>query len=278
MSRNIHRKDGKMSDTQLIPQQTIFDMVESYEKAVILYAQAEDLLKQSADLVHITTGNKYFSPTISVSYHNHYGKAEPAIRQACWKNVIDLSGARHIMSPSKKRELDNWLEKSEGLPPFTVENIQAQFAGLNQNAFTMFEDYAKEVFEFLRPWQNDRYKTNQKNRVMITGKVIIECGLSYGRLNSGKEDFFTALDNLFHILDKKPVPKEYEFTFKGLLNQAINNACAGWSDVSSGEMSTEYFRVKWFRKGTIHLEFLRPDLVEDFNRWSGNHSELPATG
>jgi hypothetical protein len=38
---------------------------------------------------------------------------------------------------------------------------------------------------------------------------------------------------------------------------------------------TKYFKVKWFKKGTLHIEFKRLDLLSELNRIGGGNRLKP---
>jgi len=257
---------------EMIPKHTVLELIETYREAVREFEIADHAVKRIGHIMNVMEA--HMSPTVSV-----YGRSldvkegEKEIRRGFWRFVFKTSGAYQVMSPSKTKEIREWIEKSD-LPAFDEENIMNQINGFRQNMAIMFDDYAKEVFDFLRPqYEQEQFKTNEKNRLSLQGKVIIDWCVVDGSLNTYKEPFLTALDNLFHILDKKSVPRDYEATFCNKLKEAVRTGKTDWHH-SVGELKTEYFYVKWFKKGTIHITFLRDDLLLDFNQRAGNQTTL----
>ncbi len=126
----------------------------------------------------------------------------------------------------------------------------------------MFEEAIKEVFDFLRPGKWCSHKTN--NRFEVGKKVIIDWGIdtSYGMLRPvyQKEQSYRALDNIFHLLDGKGVSK-----YPGDFVTALSAACRK----KEWECETEYFKCKWYKRGTLHIEFKRLDLLKELNRRAG---------
>jgi hypothetical protein len=84
------------------------------------------------------------------------------------------------------------------------------------------------------------------------------------RVSYHYENQLRALDNVFHMLDAKPL-SAYR---NGDLINAINE-----SECGAGE--TEYFRFKSFLNSNLHLEFKRMDLVQRLNEVGGNGLPMP---
>lgn len=109
----------------------------------------------------------------------------------------------------------------------------------------------------LRPGRWNEYKTNLKNRVKISNKVIWAGAFSYQRISSHTESLLSALDNLCHIFDKKPIVHDYQGRLPSLINRAIID--------HQDTLETEYFKFKMYSQ-TLHIQFKRMDLIEDLNR------------
>jgi len=72
-----------------------------------------------------------------------------------------------------------------------------------------------------------------------------------------------ALDRVFCLLDGKGVPEGYSSP----LIDAIETSQDGYGE-------TEYFCFRACKNRNLHLEFKRPDLVEQFNRVAGGGNIL----
>src|SRR5678816_3156763 len=132
------------------------------------------------------------------------------------------------------------------------------------------EEMIREVYEWVRPCKNEHrwggeYKTNVKSAESGLGeKVIIAWAVERGynrtgrpwRIGYSSEDKFTALDNVFHLLDGKGVVK----THHGPLYDAVAAAEV------VGTFETEYFKGRCFTNRNMHLQFKRLDLLQEFNR------------
>lgn len=103
---------------------------------------------------------------------------------------------------------------------------------------------------------------------LITGeakKVIFKqyCWDKLSYVDSHTETALTCIDNVFHLLDGKGVAK-YPNTLKAIINDGLRSGSDG--------VTTEYFKIKWYRSAaTIHIEFLRKDLLDKLNAIGGGN-------
>ncbi len=84
------------------------------------------------------------------------------------------------------------------------------------------------------------------------------------RLHSGAEERLRDIDRVMHVLDGKHGP-EYSQGLCQAMREAMQMEGQRW------EVTTPYFRVKWFRNGNAHLHFLRDDLLLKANRLIAEH-------
>ena len=186
-----------------------------------------------------------------------------SVDAGAWSYLMHESGLRTFMDATARKE---WDEKiyAQDVPPLTVENIEATFSTLHGARGDMFERGVLAVFRSLS-WN---YKTNEPFKF---GKRIIVDGLfySYGsgtnRWLSTNRRQTNALDDLtrvFHILDGKPEPDH-----RNGWDNRISQAERGRAQSCQGD----YFDMKWFKKGTGHILFTRPDLVEKMNLILAKH-------
>lgn len=189
-----------------------------------------------------------------------------SINEKIWKHVIDLMQIRTFLSVAKADELDDQL-KAGKFPAITYDNIFNTFLSIMAQAKDFAADQIREVYDWLRPFSEDRkqYKTNS---VWEIGKKVIKYGVEppwsptgNWRVDHYREQNFIALDKAFHTLDGAAMPKE---NYYGPLVAAIRSAT--WEKPFG---DTAYFNFKLYKNGNIHITFKRPDLVKEFNRVAG---------
>lgn len=194
------------------------------------------------------------------------------LKKKAWSTIIDKTNLRKVMTEAKQSEMDDQLKHGD-LPAITEANILAMLETNYANITQYAEDMVKEVYEWVRPhvnesrWNHD-YKTNVKSSLLGLGnKIIIAWAVDrqYGRtehpwrIHYSSENKFTALDNVFHILDGKGFVK----THHGPLYDSI------YAAERNGAFETEYFKGRCYSNRNMHLQFKRLDLLQEFNRVAG---------
>lgn len=239
-------------------------VIDRYERALALLDEASDL----ATAAHLGT------PTIEF-YDVNDGYRERrngddmrrlilrAVDRAAWSYLMSESGLRTLMDAKARAEWENNLSKGD-IPPLTTENVEATFSSLHLNRQMMFERGVVEVFRGLS-WD---YATNQPFKF---GKRII-LNYLFSRYGNGKDRWLSLnhdtpnkLDDLvriFSVVDGKPEP-DHRRGMYSLLSSA--------QTARQFEAETEYFHIRWFWKGTGHVTFKRPDLVDRLNEIIARH-------
>lgn len=206
-------------------------------------------------------------------------------KRIAWRVLIGKLELEKVMSAKKKDEMRQALDANyrsrshsagkdpiDDFPEITPETVFDVLSAYVLSAEDFLLESIQEIYDWLKPGKWDSYKTNQQNRWKIGEKIIIsyavEADYSGGfRLRYGSVDTkLTTMDSIFHQLDGKGFPKSHV----GPLADTIKSikTTNQWHD-------TDYFSVKVFKNGNLHLAFLRPDLVEEFNYRCGSSDQLP---
>lgn len=194
------------------------------------------------------------------------------IERQAWAAIVGRLELRKVMSLQRSRELDKQLETGDGLPDLNTANVLAMLETTLNNAGQFLEEKVFECYENLRPrgWTLNEYKTNQKSAAAGVGQKVI-MGYTVRRNYSGRgfevqygraQDELRALDQVFHLLDGKPTQSA---SWAGELCDAIREQ----TKAGGNQFATPYFRGRCFGNGNLHLEFIREDLVAQFNLIAG---------
>lgn len=257
--------------TELATRLTIPELVREFDAGMHELKQGLALIKQAEDRLgraFATSGTHY--DLLAFTHGDHaldFEKKRIRMRGAAWRYLVSRAEIKKLASIKRAKEIDDMLAKPETLPEITTDNVMGWVQSLDGQAKRFLQEAAVEVYEWLRPSRGD-YKTNNAfkigKRVVLTYMVESTYTGRGIRVRYGSEDRVRALDNVLHLLDGKGVSP----TRNGELADAINGRPAG--DI--GE--TTYFRFRSFRNGNLHLEFRRPDLVQQLNAIGGKG--LPA--
>lgn len=179
-----------------------------------------------------------------------------------WKNLMNKSGMLALMDAQAREEWYNSLEKDD-IPAVSEENILSTFEQLHQSKAEVFERGIINVFKSLS-WD---YKSNSPckfgKKIIVTGLVKHDrwgFGLNWG----WQRDRLADLERMLMILDEKPVPDNRADVTRRLSDHIHENR-------HSNCYEDEMFAIKYFQKGTAHISFKRPELVDKLNDIIAKH-------
>lgn len=179
----------------------------------------------------------------------------------------------------------NWeqFQGNQGNMAFTKENIWGVIEMIFTNKETIMERAVEEVFDILTKYHKDNqlhiegWKTNDKFKVKK--KVILPYGIHYGqymnasslsswgdnmRINYNKSSEYSDIDKVMCYITGKDTANITSF-YSALERRLriIGNVKTGDKFDNTGEST--FFRFKFWKKGTIHLEFKDDKLWQEFN-------------
>jgi hypothetical protein len=196
-------------------------------------------------------------------------KAETAMKaitrnidRSVWQDLMLKSGMISLMDAQARDEWHKNLDEGE-LPEISEANILATFEQLHQSKGDVFERGVINVFKRLS-WD---YKSNSPCK--FGKKIIVEGLVNYTRwgfsFNWGwRRDQLVDLERMLMLLDGKPLP-----------DNRADVACRLDDHISQHKSAGSYedalFRVKYFQKGTGHITFKRPELIDKMNDIVAKH-------
>jgi hypothetical protein len=183
------------------------------------------------------------------------------IDRGIWRDLMKKSGMIALMDSQARDQWYNSLEKDD-IPAISEENIISTFEQLHQSKAEVFERGIINVFKGLS-WD---YKSNSPCK--FGKKIIVEGLVQYDRWgfhfrHGRRREQLADLDHMLNLLDGKPVP-ENRNDLSARLDDHI-------SKQHSSFFEDEYVEIRFFQKGTGHIIFKRPDLVEKMNDIIAKH-------
>lgn len=265
--------------TEIIPRQTITSLVGAHDEAVRLASEGLKLLNQAQTVLETALGDSQadvidynFAASLDLKtqyLHHALEGTTKTIKRCCWRYLLRQTGVDAFLSTNRKDKLSRQIEE-DGTPDFTLENAMGLLGGLVHDLDGYFNEAIKEVFDWLKPGAWDSYKTNTKSKFEIAQKVI-RGGVvekTYGgtawtfRGWPGPRNRIIDLDKVFHLLDGKGTPH-----YPGDLATVMQAVM----DKDGDTLETEYFKMRWYVNGNLHLTFLREDLLQKLNAKAGEH-------
>ncbi|EAS3778793.1 DUF4942 domain-containing protein [Salmonella enterica] len=179
-----------------------------------------------------------------------------------WRDLMKKSGMLSLMDAQAR---DQWYRNLEGddIPAISETNILSTFEQLHHNKQDVFERGIINVFKGLS-WN---YKTN--NPCYFGKKIIVNNLVKHDRwgysLNWGwRRDQLADLERMLMLLDGKPVPDNRADVTRRMGDHIHENR-------GSNSYEDGMFKVKYFKKGTAHITFKRPELVDRLNDIIARH-------
>lgn len=179
-----------------------------------------------------------------------------------WRDLMKKSGMLSIMDAQARDQWYNSLEK-EDIPVVSEANILSTFEQLHLNKMNVFERGVINVFKGLS-WD---YKTNSP--CSFGKKIIVNNLVAHSRwgfsLNWGwRRDQLADLERMLFLLDGKPIPDNRGDVTTRLMEHIRDNP-------SKDIYEDDFFSIRYFQKGTVHITFKRIDLTEKMNDIVAKH-------
>lgn len=245
-----------MKTTDLSNPLTLNDIEQSRNDAIALYT--DSLAMRHAAAVQFTrttslvaglppsNGDTYTPATVDESRLTD-SEALAAFTRSLdikiWQAIYTRLNLNNIMDAQARREFSDDLHNRESVMPATADNIRATYEGLQSDSFMMFQRGLVNAFSKLdrRFKSHDGFKIG--SRIILNGnsQVIRET------LND--------VERIFYVLDGHTPVTKYDETCSHKIRRTPHGAV----------METDYFRIRRFKKGTIHIWFMRADLVRRAN-------------
>lgn len=203
-------------------------------------------------------------------------KAETAMKvitcnldRGIWRDLMKKSGMLSLMDAQAR---DQWYRNLEGdnIPAISEESIYSTFEQLHRDKDNVFERGVINVFKSLS-WD---YKSNHPCK--FGKKIIVNNLVSYTQwgftLNhSYRRDQLADLERMLFLLEGKAIPDN-----RGDVTTRL------YEHMSANRQMTkvyedDYFAIKYFMKGSAHLIFRKPGLMDKMNDIIAKHypSVLP---
>jgi hypothetical protein len=180
-----------------------------------------------------------------------------------WRDLMKKSGMLSLMDAQARDQWYRNLER-ETIPAISEANILSTFEQLHRDKGEVFERGVINVFKSLS-WD---YKSNHPCK--FGKKVIVNSLVSYNQwgftLNhSYRRDQLADLERMLFLLEGRAIPDNRRDITARLYDHI--NAHRLKAEV----YEDEYFSIKYFMKGSAHLTFRKPELMDKMNDIIAKH-------
>lgn len=260
---------------EVIPSVAIDHIIAMRNSGISTFLQGINLLQQARSQLVSASGKTYFPDfikiieySLSCSIDSDQDKIQRSISHVTdrevWQRLMNDTGMFTLMSTKQREAWDKSLY-SDDCPEISLDNVLATFKNLNANKADTFEQGVIDVFRNLS-WD---YKTN--NPCCLGKKIILEGVISgfqnnYYSLRTYGQTRINDLARPFWILDGKKVPD-----FRVSEGARFGEFIARGPKHVNQLFTCEFFTIKAFKKGTAHIVFTRPELVDKINDIVARH-------
>lgn len=225
---------------------------------VTLYYPGEAINSDISNIDSLTGTDKYRSKEYrqQEGLGAHLFNFDKNLDTRLWNLTVENSELRQFASDEHIKRLQATLcGIDKKIPLFNSENLKSIFSAEEYNRETLLIDNFKSVVKCLS-WHSESDRP-----CLFEKKLVIEDAIrltsTSGRIATFlKRSEINQLHSIFSLLDGKRVPDT-----QNRLDNEINYKVS--RDIRKFE--TEYFLVRWFKKGSMQLTFTRTDLIRQLN-------------
>ncbi len=231
-------------------------------------------------------GNQSLKELVSLAFDNiHTCRAEflRYHRREAWTSVFTQMEFNKWLDSKQQERFMRDVERDATIP-FTADNIKATLENVYLSRKKLFDESVAGVFDELcdhaiengsgpeRPacldnrrnsegWKtNDTYKVNDR--------LVFPYGCKYAKDYNGFSCAYGNADRIYSDLDRiLCVLDGVEYGSVSTVGGALQRAFQVKYDSLSDQVTESfYFNIRFYKKGTVHLHWKRPDLLEAFNK------------
>jgi len=198
------------------------------------------------------------------------------LRERYWRKVLQLDDISKKLTEVERKKF-NVSIKSQETMEFTIENVQNYILYIMKNYNDILGDAVQETFEYMteRYAYNEEYGKNihyfngwKTNKAFfVNKKIILPRIMSYGDAFRDLMDKKWTIDryynNFLDDIDKVMSYFDGRGEYKSILD-ALEDAFNEFPQKTKNITST-YFKISIYKKGTIHLTFLDENIRRRFN-------------
>jgi len=256
------------AQTSIVTRASIDEIVGYRTKALDLFMQAHELLKQAGEAGGRSTGGTSLHLCDEIMHHafssHRSDEFLTGVRQTidrnAWQHLVMGYGFEKLMDRQAMNEFRTQIAKEP--PELTVELAEATLLNLMGDADKLFRRGIANAFAKL----DRRFRSHDGFK--IGTRVVLDAAFGdYGSWNPHRnhEDTLRDIERTFFKLDGRDLPERYA----GIVGAV--DAMRGGCERRAFEVESEYIRFRTFKNGNVHLWFRRDDLLRKVNLLLAEH-------
>jgi len=255
------------SDQGLIPFDRIKTLVDSYKRSLRAHAAINRAHRDMMFLLPVSLGS---TVEMKCPEYTHFALE---LRKACWHKVFAETKIASYMTGKMRDEFDKFIVTQKNLE-FTVANIDNLLGNLVAQIGMIREKAVEQIFDKFTQYYSDNrchregWKTNEKwhaNKKIILPNMAESCWSRGMQLTYSGKDLANDIEKALCLLTGIRY-EDVSAKWAGEKNGLYSSMCFVLDHIESGTWyDTEFFKVKLFKKGTMHIVFNSDELWRDFN-------------
>lgn len=269
----------------IVPRLTIEAICKKRDNVLTMYASAYDKIADAQAAIksayrareecapirnaynsHVSEESRNLLIDISApNRENYLTAARHMVDTDVWAYLIEHTRVLTLMDRTARKEYREQLMSNP--PEVTYNNVNATLQGIYLKFNEIFQRSIAHSFSAL----DRRFKSHDGWK--IGGRVILSNALNDHRhwcYRRSMDDMLRDIERVFFILDGKDIPDEYN----SIVGEVEKHA-GSWMKPQQGYFEDQFFRVRIFLNGNIHLYFQRDDLLKEVNRLLGDYYGAP---
>jgi len=257
-------KRGQMVETTEMQFQEALDI---YRKMLALGARLNTALRgargHGIDGSYIPDSDRFITDNVfPKDYSSGFNAFVEQLTIDSWQHIVNMAGLRQLMTAKVRNEFTKEVENGKTMA-FSSANIYALLDGLRHNVVKIQQDALNEVFDYLTKFHHENreyvegWKTNDRFKVgkrfilpMVVRHDYFGFGMSYYR-----NDELNDIDRVMCSLEGRKI--EDILTIDAAIQRSFKSE-------DEGRAESEFFHLRYFKKGTVHFLFKDESLRERF--------------
>ena len=256
---------------ELIPRTLISEIVGWRDRSLAAYMEATSLLNVALDKfseawsaaksAHDGYGNEFHNTRVHDPSDSgvDFDKFALQLNQRCWMRALSATGLQNLMDHQATRELIGALKTNP--PPFTEEAVYSALAQMAEDSSLIFARGLANCFSQL----DRRFKSH--DLYQFGSRIILNNMINGYGVNEHLAPVLRDVERVFNVLDgNKFYSSQILSEIRDQISKARQARRVAWDVTPPLSFDTEYFRVRTFQNGNVHLWFTRKDLVLKANK------------
>jgi hypothetical protein len=260
--------------TGLVKRDLIGQLVKNYQEATEAFKDMTIARAKLASCVHSNSGlNDMIKASFDAGNNDKdvkgmYNHFVDSCKESFWSSLFTEGKFNQFMTRSVVKDFHEF-SKSTGNLSFSEANIHMILSSLFDNRVNILKKNIEEVFDILTSYHKDNrcyfegWKTN--DRWKVKKKFILPMTVSlFNDWNRWHPSYYRTqelrdIDIAMCSLTGKNMDDIIT------INRAIEVGCSVYGSGEWETLQSEFFKIKCYKKGTGHFEFLDEDLYNKFN-------------